>query len=463
MDDMGNIVQLCREAKPDVKILIGNVISRSFLRGRDDLPINTVLYNERLRSHIHNWFRYESNIAYVDVNAAYRCQPQSCTDAYDGLHPNAAGEYRIAEAFVKVLKSDFDFGGSTFSSPDSTPARWVFTPVGLSISAVPEGFQLKWDQINGGHPFPPRGYNIRSRIQGQTNWWSDGVVYPSGRESWQPWVLKGQTWEYQVQAKGDGSEVTDWTPIVSATANPQTLAGPTNINTSPSGNGGIQFNWTPVAGNINRYALYVWDKDEEGAFLNVVGSTGTGAYVGGLVPGHRYGTWIATWSNLATGPAGGLPAAGREVIVSRGPPAEAPTNLRVVNLDPTTVQLTWDTVAGAAGYAVYYRSHKENGIYALDRTSEIGSHGVGFLFPGTWNYQFCVTAYNGNLESAFSNCVIPPVWSSSRKRDLTSANLTEAATNRSLSASQRMFEDKGLRDFYNLVFHNVTAAPARTE
>ncbi|WP_328440132.1 hypothetical protein OHA71_29320 [Streptomyces sp. NBC_00444] len=41
-------------------------------------------------------------------------------------------------------------------------------------------------------------------------------------------------------------------------------------------------------------------------------------------------------------------------------------------------------------------------------TADGTSHGVGFLFPGTWNYEFCVTAFNGSAESSRSECVVAP-------------------------------------------------------
>jgi len=455
MDDMGNLVQYCREGKANVQILIGNVVDRSRLRRREDLIVNTALYNERLRGHINNWFRWESNIAYVDVNKGYQCKPDFCPDGYDGLHPNAIGEYHIAEAFVNTLKDKFGFSGGSFNVPGSMPFKRIIEPTGLSITAVPEGFHLTWDRYGGYHPAPPRGYNIRSRIQGMTTWWSSGIVYPHGRESWQPWVLKDQVWEYQVQAKGDSESVTAWTGLVSAKANPGTLEGPKSIVTSPR-DGGIQFSWSAVSGDINRYAVYVWDQDEEGSFLNVIGASGTSAYIGGLVPGHRYGTWVATWVNLSTGPAGGLPAAGREVYVSRGAPAGPPTNLQATNTSPNSVRLTWNAVPGAAGYAIYYRNHKNNDPYVLDRNSGTNSHEVGFLFTGTWNNQFCVTAYNGDLESGFSNCVIPPVYPGFSKRDNVIGNQTEIAFNRTVREIERIKGDKGLQTIYNLIFHNTT-------
>ncbi len=35
-------------------------------------------------------------------------------------------------------------------------------------------------------------------------------------------------------------------------------------------------------------------------------------------------------------------------------------------------------------------------------------HGIAFLVPGTWSYEFCVTAVNGALESGKSSCAVVP-------------------------------------------------------
>ncbi|MFI7234521.1 hypothetical protein [Streptomyces cyaneofuscatus] len=36
------------------------------------------------------------------------------------------------------------------------------------------------------------------------------------------------------------------------------------------------------------------------------------------------------------------------------------------------------------------------------------NHGIAFLVPGMWNYEFCMTAVNGAPESGKSNCVVAP-------------------------------------------------------
>lgn len=88
-----------------------------------------------------------------------------------------------------------------------------------------------------------------------------------------------------------------------------------------------------------------------------------------------------------------------------------PTGLKVTSTDPTTVQLSWNGSSGAAGYQVWIRSTSvdSGGTYEPDTTTaDSTSHTVAFLFPGTWNYEFCVSAFNGNDESRRSHCVVAP-------------------------------------------------------
>ncbi|KAM7206560.1 hypothetical protein V8F20_002686 [Naviculisporaceae sp. PSN 640] len=412
--NMGVLINNARNAKPNIRILVGNVVHRTFIGGRQDLVDNTNRYNQLLKQNIESWwFRWESPIVYVDVNSRYQCTPHNgCPDAYDGLHPNAMGEFHIAEAFSIALRDSFGYIGPPLSMTFNVQPRSIHTPNGLSSSSWPEGIRTQWDMVRNA-----RGYDIRARIQGAQGWWSEGPVSPNSYVSWDTWVLNGQTWEFQVRTRGDGNDVSDWSGSSFATANVQTSPGPSNIIATPIGSDGIQITWYPVTGySVNRYAVIIWDRDEPGAFIESRPTTSTAMTITGLRNGHRYGTWVSTYVNINGKPAGGIPASGREVFVGRGAPA-SPGNLRVTNLDPTTVMVEWSASASASGYQVnvYTMNWTPHGEAIVSGTS----HGIGFLFPGTWNYRFCVSAFNGNLQSSTtSNCVIPPVYPGWKKRDV---------------------------------------------
>lgn len=374
--NMGQLVNNVREAKPDIKILLGNVVHRKFLDGRQDLVDNTNKYNQMLRDRISNWFRWESPLAYVDVNSNYNCRPDSCPDGYDGLHPNSMGEYHIAQVFARSLESDFGFQGPDFVVPSNPEPRVVSTPSGLQAASLPEGIDVSWYRVENA-----RSYDIRSRLVGMTDWWSSGMVYPNTWESWFTWLIDGQTWEFQVRTRGDNDDVSGWSDSVTATAHLQTSPGPQNIVSMPFGTNGIQISWARVGGcGVNRYGVIVWDRDTKGSFTQTYATVGTSLVINGLKAGHRYGTWVATYVNLYSPRAGtvvatgGLPAAGLEVIVGGGTPAP-PTNLVATNIDPTTVTIAWSASAGAAACAVYARSVRDNTAFQLSGTTTATTYG----------------------------------------------------------------------------------------
>jgi hypothetical protein len=138
--------------------------------------------------------------------------------------------------------------------------------------------------------------------------------------------------------------------------------------------------------SVNRYAAIIWDKDTPGAFIDQRATTGTSITISGLKKGHRYGCWVSTWVHMADGTrGGGLPAAAREVLVGMGAPAVV-SDFKVVNKDPTTVELSWNAVANAGGYQILTRLKANPGKVDIATTTET-SYGIAFLFPGTWNFE----------------------------------------------------------------------------
>ena len=109
------------------------------------------------------------------------------------------------------------------------------------------------------------------------------------------------------------------------------------------------------------------------------------------------------------------------------------------NLDATTVRLQWDKVSGATGYSVHVRSIRDNTAFRVDGTTAQTSYEVAWLFPGNWNFEFCISAYNGNLESAPVSCNNPPVCCGYEKRDLVSTEYPQAENNSAFSNSTSSF------------------------
>ncbi|MFF0204433.1 fibronectin type III domain-containing protein [Streptomyces sp. NPDC005017] len=420
LDSVGQIIAQAREANPSVDFALANVPQRTKIGGRDDLIAKTDHYNSLLPQSMATWHADDSpisNISLVDWAGRYACSPTNCPSGYDGLHPNEHGEYELAVAFAEVLRKDFGFGASAMDAPATVPARLTPAfPTNVRAASTPLGVTVTWDPVYGAVD-----YDVRSRIAGQTAW-SQGKAFSNRTDT--TWTVDGIGWEYQVRANmgcrwptdprephGCTQTTSGWSGTVSATAHPQTAPPPTDIASRPSATG-VDVAWTPPTGphtdTIDRYEIILYDKDTPGAFLTSTGARGTVAHIDGLIPGHRYLVAIATWNAVG----GGLPALARPVTVGVGTPS-APTDLEVTSTDATTVQLDWNGSNDAAGYRVWVRNisggDKDGSISKADEDIVEGtSKGIGFLFPGVWNYEFCVTAVNGVYESGKSNCVVAP-------------------------------------------------------
>ncbi|KAK4995732.1 hypothetical protein LTR66_004499 [Elasticomyces elasticus] len=319
------------------------------------------------------------------------------------LHPNALGEYQIAQAFSRTLHDDFKFGTGALQVPGNFPDRDVSVP--SNIAAAPEdmGVRVTWNAVYGVF-----SYSVRYRFSESSDW---QVVQVSTNRYDHTYTVGGIQWEFQVRSEyGDtkqGGTAGLWSGSVSATAQRNTPPPPNDIRSSPTFDG-LQVTWGSVNGsfNVDRFVVIIWDRDTPGASIDMHAVRQSPFRAIGLNVGHHYDIFVETWAGPGEG---GLPGIPPSIVVGGGLPA-TPSNLQAVNQDPTTVQLTWNAVPGAAGYRIYASQDQFAGGHQ-DRSGTVvvtNSYGIYFMFPGTWHYRICVSALNGNLESA-QTCVTPPV------------------------------------------------------
>ncbi|WKD30886.1 NPP1 family protein [Streptomyces xanthophaeus] len=396
---MKALVDEARAADPDLKFALANVPQRTRIGGRDDLIANTDTYNLLLSDAISQWKTDLSPVELVDWRGEYSCEPDGCPAGYDGLHPNALGEYQIARAFEKTLHDRYHLGTSVPAVPADMPARATPVPGNVVASSEDSGIKVTWDAVYGAI-----GYQVRHRPAGATDW-SEFPVAANRFDT--TWTQDGMEWEYQVRTDNGGTVKSDWSPAVRATAHPRTAPPPVGIVTTATATG-VDVVWGtptgPYTDTIDRYQVITFDKDTPGAFIDSTSVTGKSVHIDGLTPGHHYAVAVVTWN--AAG--GGLPGAGRAVTIGAGTPP-APGGLQVTSTDPTTVQLTWSGSPQAAGFRVWVRNINNGSQSSADEFIVDSTHrGIAYLFPGTWNYEFCVTAVNGALESAKSDCVVAP-------------------------------------------------------
>ncbi|KAL5344459.1 hypothetical protein ACLOAV_010439 [Pseudogymnoascus australis] len=128
LDSIHTLITNARAANPNLKFAVANVPQRSFIGGREDLPLNTNIYNSLLSNSIPRWSTTQSPISLVELQENYSCDRTACPVGYDGLHPNALGEYQIARAFTATLVNNFQLGTSPLTIPSDIPARPLQAP-----------------------------------------------------------------------------------------------------------------------------------------------------------------------------------------------------------------------------------------------------------------------------------------------------------------------------------------------
>lgn len=213
LDSMKTLVTEARVAKSDIKIGLGNIPQRIALTGRVDLPVNTDRYNKLLAAAIPTWSTTMSPIAPVLIRENYRCENSSCPAGYDGLHPNALGEYQIAQAFSRALVSSFSIGTSQLVIPTTIPARPVEVPANVKAVTSLMGVTVTWDYVYGA-----TGYHINVRTPG-SQFGTPSLQNPNRYDS--VFTTGGKTYEYRVRMVYGDHVKSDWSPTVSAVAHSQ--------------------------------------------------------------------------------------------------------------------------------------------------------------------------------------------------------------------------------------------------
>ena len=328
--------------------------------------------------------------------------------AYDGLHPNALGEYELAQAFARTLVTDFNIGRHELSIPATIPPRLTPTPTNFTAVSAPSGVIVTWDAVYGAF-----WYDLRVRLAGSDDW---TVCYVASTRYDTTFCVAGQMWEYQVRSRAGDAIESEWSDVVSAVAHPETLPAPSRITTHPTP-GGFRIGWDafPDELGVDRFGVLSHDRDVPGAFPAITGMEGSGGQVTRLVAGHHYNVAVQTWN--AAG--GGLPGGARAVTVGRGTPLP-PMRLQLSVLSRTTAELRWRGDHAAAGYQVWARrtdsgarSLKERVLREVPASNDspdgrLGKALLSGLVPSVWHFEFAVSAYNGNDESDISQWIMAP-------------------------------------------------------
>lgn len=237
--------------------VIGNIVNRTLLEGREDLIENTRKFNSLLLDRAHSWDQHNSKVVVADVAALYDCGPQYrdwAPAAYDGLHPSALGEFQIAKAFTETLHEEFGWGSKGLEIPSSShhgggggvPKRNLQVPEGITAKSTPMGIQVLWKDVFGAayqvHWREFSSYSLSSSFSSSSSSRGKPELVNNNNdwtlsESSHPQIFlpvpQHCTIEFQLRCH-HGFETGPWSPIYKAKCVDAPIPAPTNIQTFPN-------------------------------------------------------------------------------------------------------------------------------------------------------------------------------------------------------------------------------------
>ena len=218
-------------------------------------------------------------------------------DTWDGAHPNARGELKIAAAFENALHQVN--GAFPVADPIPTVPLGPRIPPVLTATAQLRAVRLDWVRSPGSqkseiwqrdlttgevwHRVPPDSFALTATVAGLTEWHQ---VQFQTRPYKGIWIAQPDAWSSVVQVQVLGGHLDRPAPSVTATAG-----------------GAARAAWAPVT-NAASYAVQWRRVDRPGAWLGTVISTGASATLGGLTNRVGYafrvraenGTLAGDWS-----------------------------------------------------------------------------------------------------------------------------------------------------------------------
>jgi hypothetical protein len=327
----------------------------------------------------------DSYILYFQKGAAADTSSAAFTGAVSpkivaGLHNGA--RYAFA---VQAINS---MGRSDLSAPDTAvPAGVPGSPVFSAVSPADGAVTLSWLPVPGA-----TAYNVYYAA-GDTARATDAKIAGALSPRTISGLVNGTRYAFALSAENGitqsplGASVTA-TPHAPATA----PVSPTGV-VATAGNGSATVSWSQVAGALS-YKLYY----TAGTTVDKAAASFADATSPKTIPGLANGA-VYAFAVCAVGAAGESSLSAVATATPMVVP-EAPSITEVAAADGT-VMVSWNPVALATSYTLYYAAGASVDKTGLKLVSVTSPYSVRALSNGT-SYAFAVAAANGSGESALS-------------------------------------------------------------
>ena len=283
--------------------------------------------------------------------------------------------------------------GTITIANNSDETSFSFTVKGNSIPATPTGVSivyqspnsmlLSWNPVQGATSYRVYYGTNSSAI----TFLADSAV--TGTSYTHTGLLAGTTYFYCITAQDDMSESNR-----SQAVSKITLPGiPSNLRSTASTYNSTTIAWNTVTGATSYNVYYAASIEGSKTFAGTVSST---SYNHTNLSANTTRYYFVTAVN-STGEGAYTEAFSARTLLA---PLSAPNNVTATALSTTSIQITWESVAGAGSYKVY-RATSATGTRTLLDTVSTTSFTSGGLTERT--YWYFVTALNtDNVEGALS-------------------------------------------------------------
>ncbi|HEY5314741.1 MAG TPA: fibronectin type III domain-containing protein [Pirellulales bacterium] len=308
-------------------------------------------------------------------------------------------------------------GGSQTTTPPAAPGNFSAqatsssqVAVSWSLSAGATSYSV-YSEVSGGQPVLDGSYSASTTSATVSN------------------LTPGGTYAFQVVAANSaGSASTAWQTVKLPAA---TLAAPGDFSVRATSSSQATLSWTLSSGATG-YSVYT-QSGGQSVLVASYGANATSATVNNLTPGSSDSFQVVATNGTASAATAWqtvtLPGSSNSGTLS------APQNFTVTASSSSVARLSWDAVAAATGYAIYWF----NGRTAVD-LGQVNAHttsvSVSNLAPGSTD-KFYITAFDArsSASTGWVSVVMPKAAVLSAPQNVAAKALSSTIGQLSWSAS----------------------------
>jgi len=293
--------------------------------------------------------------------------------------------------------------------PFNSGAPSIPAPTGLAALVAPNNLSVNvtWNTAPGAAT-----YDVYRRV-GSGNFTrvapnTSGTSYPDSD------IYPGVTYSYYVVAVNSSGDESSPSSSVSAsvpTGSPSGAlpAAPTSVNAIAQSSSSISLTWTAPPSNAARYHIYRGTSSNVSASSQIAaGVIGTSYTDTNLNPNTPYYYWVAgVNSGNYAGDKSSSPASATTLPSGGGGGGiNPPTGLYITATTSNSVSLSWNSVSGAAGYAIY-RGTSSNVSFSNYIDAVMGSGNTTYtdttVSPNSVYYYWVTAGDSSGNESNYSS------------------------------------------------------------